>query len=59
PKIGNEFQQLSRQAGFVPNKQNAHDTVPWLTTVKRTVDGVKRRNVPNPARIVMCRIEKT
>ncbi|MNN87367.1 hypothetical protein D3C81_2049120 [compost metagenome] len=26
---------------MVPNKQNTHDTVPWLTTVKRTVDGVK------------------
>ncbi|MNI60785.1 hypothetical protein D3C73_1160180 [compost metagenome] len=31
PKIGNEFGQLSRQAGCIPNKQNTHDTFPWLS----------------------------
>ncbi|KAG1316379.1 hypothetical protein G6F63_016065 [Rhizopus arrhizus] len=31
PKIGNEFGQLGRQAGCIPNKQNTHDTFPWLS----------------------------
>jgi len=38
PQIGNELPKLSRQAGFIPNKQNPHDTFPWRTAADVAVD---------------------